>query len=191
MNAITLLESYKRHKLTLHDVLSMMDKHILDPSAKYELIDGVVFEMPAEGRPHRYQKSAIIAHLNRTLPGEYFVMADATLDLSPHDAPSPDAYVIPAALAETALNPSDVLLVIEVADTTLADDLGPKAALYARAGVQEYWVVDIERRVILVHREKAGDAWAAPAEVTADETAVCAALPALKLRLADLKRASG
>ena len=188
MNAITLLETYKRHKLTLEDVLTMMDKSILDPSSKYELIDGVVFQMPAEGLPHRYLKSALIAHLNRTLPDTYFVMADTTLELSASNAPSPDAYIIPAALAETVPEPSDVLLVIEVADTTLSDDLGPKAALYAEYGVQEYWVVDIERRVTLVHRERQGAAWAPPQEVSADDTAVCTAIPGLRLRLRDLKR---
>ena len=188
MNAITLLETYKRHKLTLEDVLHMRANGLLSPMAKYELIDGVLFDVPSENPPHIDYKSQIIRHLGRTLPDEVFVAADATLKLSPHHAPFPDAYVFPANIATADLNPSDVLLVIEVADTTLSDDLGPKAALYAEYGVREYWVVDIERRVILIHRERKGAAWAPPQEVSANDTAVCAAIPELKLRLSDLKR---
>jgi Uma2 family endonuclease len=188
MNAITLLETQPHVKLTLEGLLAMMQQRIIDPNRKYELIDGVVFEMPSEGLPHRYLKSALIAHLNRTLPADYFVMADATLDLGPGDAPSPDAYVIPAHLADKPVPPGDVLLVIEVADTTLADDLGVKAELYARYGVQEYWVVDVARMAILVHRARNGERWAAPVEVGADEAARCAGVPELAVRLADLRR---
>lgn len=188
MNAITLLKTQPHVKLTLEGLLAMLEQRIIDPGKKYELIDGVVFEMPSEGLPHRYLKSALIAHLNRTLPAEYFVMADATLDLGPGDAPSPDVYVIPGEKADKPVAPGEVLLVIEVADTTLTDDLGVKAGLYARYGVQEYWVVDIARSVILAHRERAGDGWAAPVEVRAEETAQCAAVPELAVRLADLRR---
>ena len=52
--------------------------------------------------------------------------------------------------------PGDILLLIEVADTTLPLDLGEKATLYAEAGIPEYWVVDIEGRRLLAHRQPAG-----------------------------------
>ncbi|MEM0986233.1 MAG: Uma2 family endonuclease [Pseudomonadota bacterium] len=188
MNAITLLEDYPRHRLTLDDVFGMMAAGMLDRTAKYELFDGVVFEVPSENPPHIDYKSEILRHLNRTLSDDYFVVADATLKLSPHNAPSPDVYVFPAAIATADLKAEEVCLVIEVADTTVRDDLGVKAALYARYGVQEYWVVDIARRAILVHRAREGETWAAPVEITAEETATSAAVPDLKLRLADLKR---
>lgn len=188
MNAITLLQDTPRHKLTLDDVRQMMESGVLDRTCKYELIDGAVFDVPAENPPHIDAKSEIIAHLVRSLPAEYFVAADSTLRLSPSDAPSPDAYVFPARIETADLRPGQVNLVIEVADTTLGDDLGVKADLYARHGVQEYWVVDIARRVILVHRERAGERWAAPREIGADETARCASIRELTLRLADLKR---
>ncbi len=189
MNAITLLQDMPRHRLTLDDVRAMMDIGVLERGGKYELIDGMVFDVPSENPPHRDYKNEIVIHLARTLPDDWFLMADTTLDLSPNDAPSPDVYVFPAAIATADLQPGDVCLVIEIADTSLGDDLGPKAALYARYGVQEYWVVDIARRVTFVHREQDSEGWAPPVELAAGETAVCAAVPALRLRLADLKRA--
>lgn len=189
MNAITLLQDTPRHKLTYDDVRQMMESGVLDRTGKYELIDGAVFDVPSENPPHRDHKSEIIIHLARTLPDEYFVMADTTLELSPSNAPSPDAYVFPARIATADLRPDQVLLVIEVADTTLGDDLGVKADLYARYGIKEYWVVDITRRMILAHRERAGERWAVPVEIGAEETARCTSIPELTLRLADLKRA--
>lgn len=189
MNAITLMRDLPVHKLTVDDVRAMLESGVLDQTAKYELIEGVLYDVPLENPPHRDYKSEIIIHLARTLPDEWFVMAEAQLDLAPISAPSPDIHVFPSAIATADLKPEQVALVIEVSDTSLRQDIGMKADLYAHYGVQEYWVVDIARRVILVHRERDGDGWAAPVEVAADETAVCAAVPALKLRLRDLKRA--
>lgn len=188
MNAIALMRDLPVHKLTVDDVRAMLESGVLDRTAKYELIEGVVYDVPSENPPHIDVKSEIVIHLARTVPDEWFVVADATLKLSLDNAPSPDVYVFPAHIATADLKPSDVSLVIEIADTSLSDDLGPKAALYARYGVQEYWVVDIARRVILAHRARVGEGWATPLEISAEETAVCAGVPALRLRLADLKR---
>jgi Uma2 family endonuclease len=188
MTLITDIASQPRLKLTFDDVLAMMEKRIIDPTQKYELIDGVIYQMAAEGIPHRFTKSAIIAHLAKTAPDHVFVMADATLNLSPHNAPSPDAYVVRREQARTMPDPEDILLVIEVSESSLNDDLGPKADLYAAHGVQEYWVVDIERELVLVHREREGERWATPKAVSAEDFAICAKVPELKLRLADLRR---
>jgi Uma2 family endonuclease len=57
------------------------------------------------------------------------------------------------------LQPTDVRLVVEISDTTLAFDRITKARLYARAGIIEYWVVDVTGRRILVHRNPQGDAY--------------------------------
>ncbi len=188
MTLITDIVSQPRLKLSFDDVLAMMEKRIIDPTQKYELIDGVIYQMAAEGSKHIDVKSSIIRHLGRTLSDDIFIGADATLRLSPSDAPSPDVYVSPASIPTSELRPEDVLLVIEVSETSLGDDLGPKADLYAAHGVQEYWVVDIEREMVLVHRECEGERWAAPEAVSAEDFAICAKVPELKLRLADLRR---
>ncbi len=72
------------------------------------------------------------------------------------DSARPEPDVVWAVGAAAHPLAADVLLLIEVADTTLHLDLGEKAALYAEAGIPEYWVVDIESRRLLVHRQPAG-----------------------------------
>ena len=188
MTLITDIASQPRLKLSFEDLLAMMEKRIIDPTQKYELIDGVIYQMASEGIPHRFTKSAIIAHLARTAPDHIFVMADATLNLSPHNAPSPDAYIVRREQARSLPDPKDIMLVIEVSETSLNDDLGPKARLYAAHGVQEYWVVDIAREVIIIHRKRDGERWTELTEVSADEDVTCLAVPELRLRLSELRR---
>jgi Uma2 family endonuclease len=71
--------------------------------------------------------------------------------------PEPDlAWVAPRRYAQTRPLPEDVLLMIEVSDRTLAKDLGVKSRLYARAGIREYWIVNIPRRCVEVRRSPLG-----------------------------------
>ena len=80
----------------------------------------------------------------------------------------------------------DLLLVIEVADSTLAFDLGPKAQLYASYGVQELWVVNARTRTTTVHTGATATGWASVREVGPADLLPMAALPGLILRLIEL-----
>jgi Uma2 family endonuclease len=91
--------------------------------------------------------------------GARHVTPEAPIDVSPEDNPTSEPEPDLAVLAQPCLvyedanpGPSDVRLIVEVSDTTLAFDLGTKARLYARAGIEEYWVVDVVGRRIVVHR---------------------------------------
>ncbi len=80
------------------------------------------------------------------------------VDVSPEDNPTkpePDLVVLTRSFLETPPprpKPSDSTLLVEVADTTLSFDLGPKAALYARAEIVDYWVLDVTGHRLIVHR---------------------------------------
>jgi Uma2 family endonuclease len=86
------------------------------------------------------------------------VNVEAPIDVAPEDDPTnepvPDLIVLPEGRSRFTSNPraQDLRLVVEIADTSLNFDLRVKAALYARAGVREYWVMDIIGRRLLVHR---------------------------------------
>lgn len=81
--------------------------------------------------------------------------------------------------------PSRALLVVEMGSTSLAVDLGPKARIYAEAGVPDYWVLDVKRREIVVHREPAGPRFEHVQRVGAGETVTALAV-ALAVRVVDL-----
>ena len=90
--------------------------------------------------------------------GLLFLQADGTLDVSPEDNPTnepmPDFVVLNRSFKEikSHTKPQDVSLLIEVSDSTLQFDSTTKARLYARAGIVEYWIIDVNGRKVIVHR---------------------------------------
>jgi Uma2 family endonuclease len=92
--------------------------------------------------------------------GETFINAGAPIDVAPEDnpmnEPEPDLIVLKRSFWEFKSSnplPQDLHLVVEISDTTLSFDLTKKAALYARAGIVEYWALDVAARRLVVHRE--------------------------------------
>ncbi|HEY0879525.1 MAG TPA: Uma2 family endonuclease [Zeimonas sp.] len=81
---------------------------------------------------------------------------------------------------------ADVLLVIEVADSSLRYDRDVKLRYYAESGVPEVWIVDARRRELLVHREPAGTGYRNSRSLAEGETTVCAALPQLSVEVGEL-----
>lgn len=188
MNAILPILESTRHKISFDELMNLVDAGFFADPSRIELIDGVITEMPHEGFGHMDVKNAIAEWLIRTLPKAYRAMIDTTVQLSPHDAPSPDAWIYERAKPLRELKGSDILLIIETADSSLEKDRGVKAPLYARFGIQEYWIVDIEKDEILVYRPAGEGGYGAPEVVPASQTVACASLPGLSLKLADLPR---
>ena len=128
---------------------------------RVELIDGVVYErMTPQQSPHA---SAIRRSLRALLEifslDKYAVDVQLPLDLSNRDMPEPDlAVVLREATDYYASHPAGAILVVEVSDTTLRHDR-KKGRTYARAGIQDYWIVNVARDVLEVYRGPAGDAY--------------------------------
>lgn len=125
---------------------------------RYELIDGEIISKMGQNAPHSFVINRFNGRLIR-LFGEDFVRIQSPIDVADADRntndPEPDAAVTRGPATDYAVRqpgPQDVLLVVEVADTTLRYDTTTKAALYARAGIPDYWVVDVNGRRLLMHR---------------------------------------
>lgn len=177
------------HRWTVDEVLAAVRAGAIKDDCRWELIDGELIDMPADGPRHRQWTGSLGRWLQRTLGDEYVVMPNTTLMLSSYAAPSPDWHVFPAELDETEVDGGNVLLVIEQADTSLRRDLSDKAALYARHGIRDYWVVDLEARRVHVHRQPTPDGYAdTPPPFQADQAVEALLIPGLTLRLSDLTR---
>jgi Uma2 family endonuclease len=115
------------------------------------LLDGEVVYMNSQHRPHARVKSRLHIAIAAALSGRtdgLEALVEAAIKVPPHNIPEPD-IVVTAAADGSGLTPLDsVRLIIEVSDTTLQSDLTRKAAIYARAGVPEYWVVDVNAGLI-------------------------------------------
>lgn len=152
-------------KFTLDDVFEMMRIGALDPDAKVELINGELVEMSPQNSPHMYARHAIAKRMIRELGDGVYIHVEGTLRLAPRTAPSPDIFLHAASIRAENVRGPDVLLLIEIADSSLARDLRAKAGLYARFGVPDYWVVDAVGRRIFVHRNPTPEGYAEVAEV--------------------------
>lgn len=123
-----------------------------------ELVEGELIDKMGKNRPHVNALVLMHAWLVRVF-GERFVNPEAPINVSPEDNPSnepePDIIVLKRDLSHFRSanpGPQDLHLVVEVSDTTLNFDLTVKAALYARAGIADYWVLDVSGRRLIVHR---------------------------------------
>jgi Uma2 family endonuclease len=137
----------------------MAEVGLLAPDARVELIEGAIIDMAPIGELH----IAAVMHLTHCLVNavgkQALVSVQGAVRLSIHDQPQPDFAVLRLtadAYRQHVPAPADILLLIEVSDSTLAFDRGTKALLYARHGIAEYWVVSVERSVLHVFREPNG-----------------------------------
>ena len=120
---------------------------------RVELILGRLVDMSPIGPEHTFAVHRLYDALAGLLRGRAFVLTQFTFALSDETLPEPDVAVLPLQAGDYAHErPERALLLIEVADSSLARDLHLKADLYARHGVPEYWVVDLKAQVIRVHR---------------------------------------
>ena len=124
---------------------------------RYELIEGDILDKMGQKLPHRHGVTRLTAWAYRVF-GEDWVQSQAEIDVAPEDNPTsepqPDMTVLRVPLSQLTDNPTptQIALLVEVSDSTLAFDLGAKARFYARAGIEDYWVLDVAQQRMHVHR---------------------------------------
>jgi Uma2 family endonuclease len=149
------LESVAQRRFTVEEYHRMAETGILGPDERVELIRGFIREMSPKNWAHVAATKVIVGILDDALRGRASVYQEAPLLAGSIDSePEPDILVCsnPDAWAYRSSR-TQALLVVEVAEASLAYDLGEKASLYAEARVPEYWVVNLLARVLVVFRE--------------------------------------
>lgn len=144
-----------RHKISLEEFHRMVEAGVFPEDLRLELVEGDLLEMSPIGPKHAFvirrlttllaplaqENKALLSVQNPLVVGNSVLYPD--LVLLPPQGDSPHRHPLG----------QEVLLVVEVSDTSLRHDLGVKVPLYAKGGVPEVWVVDLEGRRVLVHRE--------------------------------------
>ena len=142
--------------LTVQEYHRMAEIGILDEDERVELLAGQIVKMAVKGTAHGAAIARTKILLDNRLGEEIFVRLQDPVRLNDYSEPEPDiAVVVPDPLyyEDHHPTPSEVYLIIEVADTTLRTDLGIKANLYAQSGIADYWVLDVNNRQLHVFRE--------------------------------------
>ena len=169
-----------RHKLTVDEYYRMADAGILGESDRVELINGEIIDMAPSGIGHASVVGRITRALGLACGDQALVWVQNPLSLDAFNEPQPDFAILkPRAdfYATGHPGPADVLLLVEVADSSLRYDRTVKLPLYASAGIAEVWIADLQRRALIAYRLPAGGAYTHETIYRTGETLRLAALP--------------
>ncbi len=134
----------------------LVDAGIFRPGERLELLAGHLVVSEPQGSLHATAVGLAEDALRASFGPGWIVRVQMPIALADDSEPEPDVAVVPGTRRDYELaHPSRPVLLVEVAESSLDDDRGDKASLYARAGVPEYWIVNLVDRVLEVHREPA------------------------------------
>lgn len=178
-----------KHRITVDAYHRMGEAGILAPEARVELIEGEIIDMAPIGSRH----AAVVDRLNRiivaTVGEKAIVRVQGPVRLGELSEPEPDiALLKPRAdyYRDALPGAADVLLLIEVAESTQRYDRRIKVPLYARHGVPEVWVIDLENALVHFHRGPGGGAYADISATERPALTPIAALPGVAIDLAGI-----
>jgi len=128
----------------------LIDRGLFREDERLELLDGLLVVKEPQGDPHAAAVDLVVAALRAAFGTGWLVRAHAPLALGLRSRPEPDVSVVygsPRDYRRAA--PTEAVLVVEVSQTSLAFDRRRKASIYARAGIPDYWIVNLVERVLL------------------------------------------
>ncbi|MEJ7765093.1 MAG: Uma2 family endonuclease [Acidimicrobiales bacterium] len=173
-----------RHLFTVEKYERMGEAGLFDERSRVELLGGEIIEMSPIGRGHAACVNRLTAVLTATLGDRFVVAVQNPLRLDDLSETQPDVVVLKPRedfYAAFHPRPEDTLLVIEVAETSLAWDRGTKRTRYAAAGVVEVWIVDLGAVTVEVATEPGPGGYARVLRRGRDETIEASAVPGLAL----------
>ncbi len=179
----------KRRRFTVDDYYRMAEVGILTEDDRVELLDGEIVEMSPIGSDHAGHVKRLNTLFTSRLGARVVVSVQDPVRLSRHSEPQPDVALLrPRAdfYARGHPRPDDVLLLIEVADTSVEADRRIKMPLYARAGIEEVWLVDLTTERVEVYRGPAADGYREIRALARGQGIVPQAFPDLALGVDDL-----
>src|SRR5882724_3565768 len=171
-------EGLDRWAFTVAEVERMVEAGVIPPDARIEVIGGEIVPMSPKGARHEAIKVALNFRWVKRCPEGYLVAPETGLRLDEHTYLEPDFVIFRESAGLSSLRGADVLLAVEVADSSLDYDLLRKPLVYAKFGVRELWVIDAKRRVVHVHLRPGPGGYALTAVRQASERLQPAETPA-------------
>ena len=179
----------RRRPFTVGEYYRMAEAAILTEEDRVELIAGQIVAMSPIGSRHAACVKRLNLLLGKIVGDSMLIGIQDPIALDAFSEPEPDLVLLhPRADFYASAHPSaaDVLLAVEVADTSADYDREVKLPLYAQAGLPEVWLIDLQKSRIEVYAQPQGGAYQQRIEVTADATLTSPTIPQLALAAADL-----
>jgi Uma2 family endonuclease len=177
------------HLFTVTEYRKLSEAGILDPDRRTELLEGVIYDMPAALPPHAFTVGKLGRILSRGIDETYWISIQNPTRLNVRSQPEPDILIaIGPEQRYHRFHPEsgDILLVVEVSDTTYLKDRNLKLPIYARAGIPEVWIVNLSAGRIEVFRDPVDGEYRQVFTVERDGTVSPAAFPDLVIRVAEI-----
>ena len=178
-----------RRLLTLDEYHTMGVVGVLKEDDRIELIEGELIEMAPIGSRHMAKVNWLVRLLSLCVGDQAILSVQNPIALPPHNEPQPDFTLLkPRADYYEGKLPGaeDILLVIEVSDTTLVYDRDSTMPIYARHGIVEAWLVDVQAQTVSIYLEPGKNGYRRLLTPTRSESISPSQLPKLVIRLADL-----
>lgn len=183
-----------RHRFTVDEFLRMAEVGLLSEDDSVELIWGEIFEMSPINVAHALCVNRLNAQLSAKLAGQAIVSVQNPIQLDEYSSPQPDIALwglAPDAYRNRLAGPGEVLLLIEVADSSIRHDRGTKARLYGAAGIADYWIVNLPELRIEVYREPQPDGYRTTTRYAPGETLSPLAFADLRLGVDEILGTEG
>lgn len=178
----------RRHLFTVDEYFRMAETGILDKNDRVELIEGEIVEMPPIGSHHAGIVNRLVT-LFKELIGTEVILAPRNPIRLGRSAPQPDIALLRLRnddYTESHPEPSDILLLVEIADSSILSDQRRKVPLYAEAGIVELWVVNLTNRTIEVHRQPSEAGFLSSFIARSGDVVTPVAFPSLPLAVDDI-----
>ncbi len=176
-------------KWSVEDYHRMIEFGILTPADQVELLEGVIVQLNPQRSPHAATTQCASDYLRQMLRGQVIVRVQLPITLPPDSEPEPDIAIVrldPRKYFDRHPQPEDILLLAEVADSTLNEDRTRKAKLYAKANICEYWVIDVNKRQVLGFRQSDGDRYSQEFTLSENDSIGLSAFPEILILMSQL-----
>jgi Uma2 family endonuclease len=174
------------HRWTVEEFHQMAIAGLLDETDRVELIEGEMIDMAPIGSKHAYLVDKLAQALTRNC-GSQLVRVQNPIRMSERSEPQPDIAVVKGRnYMEAHPTAADVLLVVEVSDSTLEYDRDIKLGLYARHGIPEVWLLDVNARQNMVYREPSEGQYRLIRKPTAAEAVSPMLVPEVAIALTEI-----
>jgi Uma2 family endonuclease len=177
---------------TVEEYHRMAEVGILQADERVELLAGQVIEkMSPQGSPHAAAITRINRLLGNRLEGQVLIRLQLPIQLSDRSEPEPDVGVVrldPLDYDDHHPTASDVYLIVEVADTTLNRDCNLKAKNYAKSGIADYWVLDVNNRRLYVYTEPTQEGYQSEVILSEDASISPLQFPTCAIAISEMLR---
>ena len=182
-------ETRARYAFTVADYHQLIASGHFKRTDRVELISGELTIMPPIGPEHSFHTTRITNTLPLMLPTGVWLRMNEPITIGNHSEPQPDAAVVrerPDGYRSAHPGPKDVLLIIEVADTSAAFDSQVKSKLYSKAGIPEYWIMDVQEGCLQVFTEPSSRGYKHIQVLERDDTVKSVSINGLAIEVKEL-----